>query len=75
MAMHGRYQIVIWVNTMARWNLAGLAAKPGRIRYISHGMARVKTTARARVIAASSAMASAARTSATSSPSCSSDLE
>ncbi len=73
--MQGRYQMVIWVSAMARWNFSGLAAKPGAIAYISHGMARAKTVDSAKVTAASRAMASAARMSAVSSPSCSSERE
>ncbi len=69
--MQGRYQMVIWVSTMARWNLSGIFAKPGAIRYISHGMARAKATASTSVTAASRAMASPARMSALASPSCS----
>ncbi len=67
--------MVIWVRTMASLNLSGLAANPGAMAYISQGMASSAMTVMVTVKAASVAMASAARTSAFSSPSCSSERE
>ena len=61
--------MVIWVSTTASRNFSGLAAKPGAIRYISQGMASSATTVTKMLAAARVAMASAASTSATSSPS------
>ncbi len=66
--------MVIWVSTTASLNFTGLAAKPGAIRYISHGIASWATSVRTIVAAARAAMASAARTSASSSPSAASFL-
>ena len=67
--------MVIWVSRIASRNFSGLAANPGRITYISHGMASSATTVMASVAAASTAIASAASSSATASPSVSSERE
>jgi hypothetical protein len=64
MAMQGRYGMEIWVRVTASLNLAGSAAKPGLIRYISHGMANWAATVMPIVAAARVAMASAASSSA-----------
>ena len=61
--------MVIWVRTIASLNFSGLDANPGAIRYISHGMASSASTVTKMLAAAKVAMASAASTSATSSPS------
>ncbi len=66
--------MVIWVSSTASLYFSVPQPKPGLISIISHGMANWQTMVMMMVAAARVAMASAARISATSSPSRCKDL-